>query len=50
MARDPKRVAHDVAEGYVSEARARDVYGVVLDGDGVVNEDATHAKRSEPLT
>jgi N-methylhydantoinase B len=50
MARDPRRVAHDVAEGYVSEARARQVYGVALDGDGAVDEDATNAIRSELLT
>ena len=47
MARDPRRVAHDVAEGYVSRNRARQVYGVVIDEDGVVDADATGVIRSE---
>jgi N-methylhydantoinase B len=33
--RDPSAVARDVAAGLVSRGRARDVYGVVLDGDTV---------------
>jgi N-methylhydantoinase B len=31
--RDPERVRADVAEGWVSPERARDVYGVVVSGD-----------------
>ncbi len=31
--REPERVLHDVREGYVSSARAAEVYGVVLEGD-----------------
>jgi N-methylhydantoinase B len=44
--RDPERVRHDVIEGYVSLARARDVYGVVLTEDLRVNRRATEALRS----
>jgi N-methylhydantoinase B len=32
LARDPQRVRHDVLEGWVSLAQARDVYGVQLHG------------------
>ncbi len=46
LARDPKSVRDDVAEGYVSIARARDVYGVVLDANGDVDEQATRAQRA----
>ena len=35
----------DVAAGYVSEIRAREGYGVVLDGTGGVDADATAALR-----
>ena len=35
----------DVAEGWITAARARDVYGVVLDGDGHVDTAATAARR-----
>lgn len=30
--RDPSQVVHDVTEGWISPARARSVYGVVMDG------------------
>jgi N-methylhydantoinase B len=44
--RDPERVRHDVAEGWVSAERASAVYGVVLTADGsVVDADATAARR-----
>ncbi len=45
--RDPDRVRRDVAEGYVSVERARDVYGVVFDGSGNVDFDATAALRAQ---
>jgi N-methylhydantoinase B len=39
--RDPALVAADVADGLVSIARAREVYGVVVDATGGVDEAAT---------
>jgi N-methylhydantoinase B len=39
--RDPAAVAHDVRQGYVSRANARELYGVELTGDGLVDEQAT---------
>ena len=33
LERDPLKVLHDVREGWVSPARARDTYGVSLVGD-----------------
>jgi len=47
LERDPEHVRHDVADGWVSAQRARDVYGVVLAPDGSVDEDATAARRAE---
>lgn len=47
LERDPARVAHDVAEEYVGAEEARDVYGVVLDDDGRVNEAETQKLRSK---
>jgi N-methylhydantoinase B len=41
-------VLHDIAMGFVSPERARDVYGVVVDGDGYLDETAT-ARRREVL-
>jgi N-methylhydantoinase B len=38
-------VAEDVAAGYITPDRARDVYGVVLDVEGNVNSAATKAAR-----
>ena len=35
LEREPDRVRRDVAFGYISEARARDAYGVALDGEVV---------------
>jgi N-methylhydantoinase B len=43
--RQAERVARDVAGGYVSEAAARDEYGVVL-VDGAVDVTATEALRA----
>jgi len=46
MDREAGRVAFDVREGYVSTERAREVYGVVLDPEGSVDETLTTALRS----
>jgi N-methylhydantoinase B len=45
--RDPARVAHDVAEGWVTPERARAVYGVVTATTGGVDQAATAAERNE---
>jgi len=48
--RDPKQVAKDVARNLVSEQSARDIYGVVLEGDGhevEALEDETTERRRE---
>lgn len=44
-ARDPERVARDVAEGWISPERASNVYGVALHADGTVDADATATLR-----
>ena len=44
--RDPAFVARDVQLGYLSRARAREVYGVVLAPDGSVDVAGTSAERS----
>jgi N-methylhydantoinase B len=44
--RDAERVAHDVAQGYVSRIAARDLYGVVLGEDGSVDIIATERLRA----
>ena len=41
--RDPERVRHDVAEGWVTPQRARDVYRVALTRGLLVDEDGDHA-------
>jgi N-methylhydantoinase B len=47
-ARDPKAVAHDVRQGYVSPEVARDVYGVALDPKTLaVDPAATEKQRAE---
>ena len=46
LERDPLRVLADVEDGLVSEAFARQAYGVVVDGDAV-DEDATALLRHE---
>ena len=48
--RDPADVREDVIDGYVSLARARRDYGVVLDEDGLVDENATHRLRKAGAT
>jgi hypothetical protein len=42
-----EHVLHDVRDGWVGVERARAVYGVVLSGDGSLDEEATQARRSE---
>jgi N-methylhydantoinase B/oxoprolinase/acetone carboxylase alpha subunit len=43
--RDPELVAGDVADGWLTPARAREVYGVALDADGRPDRAATDALR-----
>ncbi|CAM9968930.1 unnamed protein product [Discosporangium mesarthrocarpum] len=45
--RDPRAVAHDVAEGWVNADRARDVYRVVVAADGTLDSAATDALRAD---
>jgi N-methylhydantoinase B len=45
LKRDTTRVAADVRHGYVSRAAARDLYGVVLDDNGIVQESETRDLR-----
>lgn len=44
--RNPESVAHDVREGWVSAAAARDIYGVALDDDLQVDSESTAALRA----
>ncbi len=43
--RDPALVAHDVAEGFISAAAARKLYGVVVRGNMSLDESATKLLR-----
>src|SRR5258706_9305513 len=43
--RDVEAVGEDVRDGVVSAVAARDIYGVVLDGHGEVNEGETEQRR-----
>lgn len=43
--RDPDAVREDVIDGYVSRQAAREVYGVVLDDDLAIDEEATRELR-----
>jgi N-methylhydantoinase B len=45
--REPDRVRHDVLEGWVTEGRARSVYGVVFDEVRQIDEAATAAARAQ---
>ncbi|MGI9557900.1 MAG: hydantoinase B/oxoprolinase family protein [Solirubrobacterales bacterium] len=45
--RDPRRVRKDVVEGWVSPERAREVYGVVIDESGEIDEAATKRARAD---
>jgi N-methylhydantoinase B len=47
LARDPEAVARDVAEGVVSAAAARDLYGVVLAPDSSPDPTVTEKVRAE---
>jgi N-methylhydantoinase B len=44
--RDARKVAEDVREGYVSREAAQQLYGVILDPAGEVDEEATAALRA----
>jgi N-methylhydantoinase B len=48
--REPSRVRHDVAEGWITRKRAADVYGVVVDDDGAVDAVATEQARLHKTT
>lgn len=48
--RPAERVLEDVREKWISRRRARDVYHVVIDEDGRLDEGATHALRSRDVT
>ncbi len=50
LKRDPEHVLADVAAGYVSPARARDGYGVVLTDAGEVDGDGTREQRAAIAT
>jgi N-methylhydantoinase B len=45
--RDPEAVVRDVRHGLISLEIAETVYGIVLDGDGALDADATTARRDE---
>jgi N-methylhydantoinase B len=45
LERAPERVAHDVAEGWISRERARSVYGVEITSDGAVDRERTERLR-----
>jgi N-methylhydantoinase B len=45
--REVERVLHDLAEGWISLGRAREVYGVVIGTDGALDGQATRARRAE---
>ncbi|MBP1823266.1 hydantoinase B/oxoprolinase family protein [Mycobacterium sp. OAE908] len=47
MDRDPNAVVVDVTKNLVSEQAARDVYGVVLDGHGQLDTEATARQREQ---
>ena len=49
LLRDPQQVLADMAYGIVSPGRAREGYGVVLDGAGRVDEEATRVARAAIL-
>ena len=46
--RDPERVRHDVAEGWISVDRAREIYRVALTEEMTVDADATARLRALP--
>ncbi len=46
LERDPERVLRDIREGFISAGRAREIYGLVLEGETGVDQDATRALRA----
>jgi N-methylhydantoinase B len=44
--REPERVRHDVAEGWITPGRAAEVYGVAIDEAGHVDSERTSALRA----
>ena len=47
LLRDRARIAVDLAAGYITHAHAREMYGVVLDATGLVDEAASDLAREE---
>ena len=47
LLRTPERVAADVVNGYVTAVHAREIYGVVLDGERALDVQATAAQRAQ---
>lgn len=45
--RDPQRVADDLREGWITEERAREVYGVVFGASGAPDLEATRQRRAK---
>jgi len=45
--RDPRKVAHDVRQGYVSREIAREIYRVALDAAGNVDPKGTEFLRRQ---
>src|SRR5262249_47802218 len=50
LERDPDRVKRDVDEGWITPARAREIYGVIFDPVGNVDLAATRAQRERRAT
>lgn len=48
LERDPERVFRDFEDGYVSRAKAADIYGVVISQEGRVDQQATVALKKNP--
>ncbi|MGH2761675.1 MAG: hydantoinase B/oxoprolinase family protein [Thermoleophilaceae bacterium] len=46
LLRDAELVSKDVRDGFVNPGAGRDIYGVVLDGDGNVDADGTEKRRA----
>jgi N-methylhydantoinase B len=44
--RDPARVKHDLDEGWITARRAEEVYGLVLDATGAIDDAASRARRA----
>ena len=47
--REPERVAHDLRQGYISRAAAKDTYHVALKSTGEVDTHATHNLRTRAV-